>query len=139
MADLFSTTTTFVNCQYKIRSHQQLGTTVDDMVNNTLKKLEKKKSLVETLTDDNHDKEGNMLRSKTSVAEFRNRFSDSSERGKEGYNSLETTPIGKAYKYSDQESIPNIILEEQTGPIISNRNKISNDLNKHTNAGRQNL
>ena len=93
------TTTSSLSMEIEFRSHQQLGTTVDDMVNNTLKKLEKKKSLVETPTDDNHDKEGNILRSKTSVAEFRNRFSDSSERGKEGYNSLETTPIGKAYKY----------------------------------------
>jgi len=133
------TTTSSLSMEIEFRSHQQLGTTVDDMVNNTLKKLEKKKSLVETPTDDNHDKEGNILRSKTSVAEFRNRFSDSSERGKEGYNSLETTPIGKAYKYSDQESTPDIILEERTGPIISNRNEIVNDLNKQTYAGRQNL
>ena len=133
------TTTSSLSMEIEFRSHQQLGTTVDDMVNNTLKKLEKKKSLVETPTDDNHDKEGNILRSKTSVAEFRNRFSDSSEQGKEGYNSLETTPIGKAYKYSDHESTPDIILEEKIGSVISYKNKMVNDLNKHTNAGRQNL
>ena len=69
--------------------------TVDVIVTNTLKKLEKKKSSVTNpVVDSDHDKEGAVIRSKTSVAEFRTRFSSSSyEHGKEGWNSLETTPI----------------------------------------------
>ena len=75
-----------------ISSH---AATVDVIVTNTLKKLEKKKSSVTNpVVDSDHDKEGAVIRSKTSVAEFRTRFSSSSyEHGKEGWNSLETTPI----------------------------------------------
>ena len=133
------TTSSQLSMEAEFRSHQQIGTTVDDMVNNTLKKLEKKKSLVSTPVDDNHDKEGSVLRPKTSVAEFRNRFSDSSEQGKEGYKSLETTPIGRPYKYSDPESASNIIIEEQNGPTISKENKTIDSFDRNTKASRQNL
>ena len=136
---LQSPTTSSLSMENEFRSHQHLGTTVDDMVNNTMKKLEKKKSLVGTPTDDNHDKTGSVLRSKTSVAEFKNRFSDSSEHGKEGYNSLETTPIRPSYKYSDPGSTPNIILEEKTDSTISIETGMTNNVNKNQKADRQNL
>ena len=76
--------------------------TVDVIVTNTLKKLEKKKSSVTSpVVDSDHDKEGAVIRSKTSVAEFRTRFSSSSyEHGKEGWNSLETTPIRNKNAYT---------------------------------------
>ena len=95
-------------------AHQQFGT-VDDMVSNTLKKLEKKKSSETTPIDDNFDKEGNVIRPKISVAEFKNRFSSSSEPGKEGWNSLETTPVGRNNKYSYAESEKEIVLEDING------------------------
>ena len=137
---LQSPSTSSFSMEAEFRSHQQLGTTVDDMVNNTLKKLANKKSSASTPVDDNYDKEGSVLRPKTSVAEFRNRFSDSSEQGKEGYKSLETTPIGRPYKYSDPESATNIIIEEQNGSKqISKENKKVDDFDRNTKASRQNL
>ena len=95
-SSIIQSPTTSMHVESEHHSHQQFGT-VDDMVNNTLKKLEKKKSSANSPVDDNHDKEGNVIRPKVSVAEFRNRFSDTSEPGKEGWNSLETTPVVHKY------------------------------------------
>ena len=86
--------------------------TVDVIVTNTLKKLEKKKSSVTNpVVDSDHDKEGAVIRSKTSVAEFRTRFSSSSyENGKEGWNSLETTPIRNKTAYTHPMIEKDVIL-----------------------------
>ena len=86
--------------------------TVDVIVTNTLKKLEKKKSSVTNpVVDSDHDKEGAVIRSKTSVAEFRTRFSSSSyEHGKEGWNSLETTPIRNKNAYTHPMIEKDVIL-----------------------------
>ena len=86
--------------------------TVDVIVTNTLKKLEKKKSSVTNpVVDSDHDKEGAVIRSKTSVAEFRTRFSSSSyEHGKEGWNSLETTPIRNKNAYTHHMIEKDVIL-----------------------------
>lgn len=86
--------------------------TVDVIVTNTLKKLEKKKSSVTNpIVDSDHDKEGAVIRSKTSVAEFRTRFSSSSyEHGKEGWNSLETTPIRNKNAYTHPMIEKDVIL-----------------------------
>ena len=86
--------------------------TVDVIVTNTLKKLEKKKSSVTNpVVDSDHDKEGAVIRSKTSVAEFRTRFSSSSyEHGKEGWNSLETTPIRNKNAYAHPMIEKDVIL-----------------------------
>ena len=86
--------------------------TVDVIVTNTLKKLEKKKSsITHPVVDSDHDKEGAVIRSKTSVAEFRTRFSSSSyEHGKEGWNSLETTPIRNKNAYTHPMIEKDVIL-----------------------------
>ena len=86
--------------------------TVDVIVTNTLKKLEKKKSsATNPVVDSDHDKEGAVIRSKTSVAEFRTRFSSSSyEHGKEGWNSLETTPIRNKNAYTHPMIEKDVIL-----------------------------
>ena len=100
--------------------------TVDVIVTNTLKKLEKKKSSVTNpVVDSDHDKEGAVLRSKTSVAEFRTRFSSSSyENGKEGWNSLETTPIRNKNAYTLSSIEKDVILvdddDRQSSKSISN-------------------
>ena len=120
-SSIIQSPTTSMSVEPEYHSHQQFGT-VDDMVNNTLKKLEKKKSSATSPVDDNHDKEGSVMRPKISVAEFRNRFSDSSEPGKEGYNSLETTPVGRKNKYSYPESEKEVILEDINGMESSGRN-----------------
>ena len=107
-----SPTPTSVSTESEYRPTQQNGGTVDDMVTKTLLKLERKKSSVTSSVDTDHDKEGNVIRSKTSIAEFKNRFSFSSEHGKEGWNSLETTPIGKQERFSNPAVEKEIILEE---------------------------
>ena len=100
--------------------------TVDVIVTNTLKKLEKKKSSVTNpVVDSDHDKEGAVIRSKTSVAEFRTRFSSSSyENGKEGWNSLETTPIRNKNAYTIPLIEKDVILVDeddgQSSKSISN-------------------
>ena len=100
--------------------------TVDVIVTNTLKKLEKKKSSVTNpVVDSDHDKEGAVIRSKTSVAEFRTRFSSSSyEHGKEGWNSLETTPIRNKNAYTLPLIEKDVILVDeddgQSSKSISN-------------------
>ena len=100
--------------------------TVDVIVTNTLKKLEKKKSSVANpVVDSDHDKEGAVIRSKTSVAEFRTRFSSSSyENGKEGWNSLETTPIRNKNAYTLPLIEKDVILVDeddgQSSKSISN-------------------
>ena len=100
--------------------------TVDVIVTNTLKKLEKKKSSVTNpIVDSDHDKEGAVIRSKTSVAEFRTRFSSSSyEHGKEGWNSLETTPTRNKNAYTHPMIEKDVILVDdddgKTSKSISN-------------------
>ena len=106
--------------------HSSHTATVDVIVTNTLKKLEKKKSSVTNpVVDSDHDKEGAVIRSKTSVAEFRTRFSSSSyENGKEGWNSLETTPIRNKNAYTIPLIEKDVILVDeddgQSSKSISN-------------------
>jgi len=84
--------------------------TVDDIVNGTLRKLEKKKNSSKMETEQNLDKEGNTIRSKTSVAESINRFSLSDEQENGLRFNRKSTQIGE-YPYSEQPR--EIILEEK--------------------------
>ena len=113
----------------------QVGS-VDVMVENTLKKLEEKKNSATSDIDYDHDTSGDVIRSKTSIQEFRNRFSSSSGDGKEGWNSLETTPIGKQNKCAMangkmgtcSESDREVIELDNTGKEVSTHSKV--DINR---------
>ena len=62
------------------------------------------------------------MRSKTSIEKFRKRFSSSSEDGKEGWNSLETTPIGRKHNNSKQniEKVPNLKSDIKKVIVLDN-------------------
>ena len=116
-----------------LRSYDTGVDTVDVIVSNTLRKLAKKKSDSALGCPDTNEYEADVRRSKTSIQEFRQRFSSSSsdKQGKEGWNSLETTPT--AAKPDKQTRLHAVV---KSGPPLLHTTKdvVIENLNKKPNS-----